>query len=418
VLPPHDTTYHLVSGLISTIDDDKVAGTKVNIYTGDHELIKEFVTGSDGKYAFDQLPDVYQYELVASKDGDYINGVSTLDLVLMQKHILGIKKLKNPYLLIAADVNNSHTITSSDILELRKLILGVKSKFKKNKSWRIIPEEYEFEDNDYPYDFEEKAFIDSLKEDQVKNFIAVKIGDINLSAKTNIQGLAYRDENTLQLKAKDIEFDKGENIIMPVFAEDDIALAGTQFTVVFDPEKLIFENISSDVLKLSNININTLKAQQGIITLSWNAARAVDISNTDALFVLKFKAKAQGRLLNTVDITSGITAAEAYLENNGNIEEFKLKLNFNNTEVFAVYQNVPNPFNNKTAIRFTLPEDEMVKLSVYDMTGKLLYQKSKNFERGDNEFILDNKDFDTAGILYYKVEAGQNSIIKKMILIK
>lgn len=60
-----------------------------------------------------------------------LEGVTTMDIILIQKHILGIKSLDSPYKIIAADVNNSQSITASDIAEIRKLILGVIESFPK-----------------------------------------------------------------------------------------------------------------------------------------------------------------------------------------------------------------------------------------------------------------------------------------------
>ena len=53
--------------------------------------------------------------LTASKNDDYLNGVSTLDLLLIQRHILGIETLDDPYKFIAADVNNDQEITATDL---------------------------------------------------------------------------------------------------------------------------------------------------------------------------------------------------------------------------------------------------------------------------------------------------------------
>jgi hypothetical protein len=60
-------------------------------------------------------------------------GVSTLDLVDMQKHLL-IKPLSSPYKMIAADANNSKSITAIDLIEMRKLILGIYAELPYNTS--------------------------------------------------------------------------------------------------------------------------------------------------------------------------------------------------------------------------------------------------------------------------------------------
>jgi hypothetical protein len=65
------------------------------------------------------------YTVTPVLDANYLNGVSTFDLVLIQRHILGVQLLDSPYKMIAADANNSQTITTSDIIMLRRLILSI-----------------------------------------------------------------------------------------------------------------------------------------------------------------------------------------------------------------------------------------------------------------------------------------------------
>ncbi|MBK8627510.1 MAG: hypothetical protein IPN86_18665, partial [Saprospiraceae bacterium] len=79
------------------------------------------MTDESGNYAMEIIVDT---DLTAQKDGDDINGVSTLDLVIIQRHILGLQAMNSPYKLIAADANNDGKVTASDLTEIRKLILG------------------------------------------------------------------------------------------------------------------------------------------------------------------------------------------------------------------------------------------------------------------------------------------------------
>ena len=72
------------------------------------------------------------------------NGVSTLDLVRIQKHLLGIEALSSPYDLIAADANNSESVSAIDLVELRKLILGIYTELPANQSWRFVDKGFLF----------------------------------------------------------------------------------------------------------------------------------------------------------------------------------------------------------------------------------------------------------------------------------
>ena len=65
---------------------------------------------------------------------DYTAGVSTSDLILIQKHILGVLRFSDYKQLLAADVDSNGDINVVDLLELRKLILGLTDKLPNSPS--------------------------------------------------------------------------------------------------------------------------------------------------------------------------------------------------------------------------------------------------------------------------------------------
>jgi hypothetical protein len=70
-------------------------------------------------FLFANLPLGQDYSVTPYSNADPVNGVSTFDLVLMSKHILGVESLDSPYKLIAADVNRQR-ITTLDMIQIRK----------------------------------------------------------------------------------------------------------------------------------------------------------------------------------------------------------------------------------------------------------------------------------------------------------
>lgn len=82
--------------------------------------------------------------------------VSTFDLIVMQQHILGVTPFDSPYKYIAADVNNSGTITTLDQISIRKVILGISSQYPVG-SWRYIPH-YALSNNAFNTDFHNNPF--------------------------------------------------------------------------------------------------------------------------------------------------------------------------------------------------------------------------------------------------------------------
>jgi hypothetical protein len=117
-----------------------------------------------------------------TKDNDPLNGVSTFDLVLINKHILGLEPLNSPYKMIAADANNSRSITTFDIVELRKLILGIYTELPNNTSWRFVDENYQFPNpvESVPGYLPGNVSVADLQASHLDDdFVAVKVGDVN-----------------------------------------------------------------------------------------------------------------------------------------------------------------------------------------------------------------------------------------------
>ncbi|NOS83663.1 MAG: T9SS type A sorting domain-containing protein [Ignavibacteria bacterium] len=92
-----------------------------------------------------------------------------------------------------------------------------------------------------------------------------------------------------------------------------------------------------------------------------------------------------------------------------------------NSEVpgsFSLSQNYPNPFNPTTNIRFTVPQTGFVKLSVFDMLGREVETLvNENLNAGTYNADWNASNY-SSGVYFYKIQAGNFSEIKKMILIK
>ncbi|HEB62813.1 MAG TPA: T9SS type A sorting domain-containing protein, partial [Bacteroidetes bacterium] len=421
VIPPIDTNFYIVSGLITNSDNQPLSNIDLTLMSDNPEIPVSANTDENGSFAFTNLANIYNYSVKASREGDDINGLSTLDIVYIQKHLLGIKDLNSPYKLIAADVNNSGNISASDILELRKMILGEYDSFNNNHSWKFIPKDYKFENENDPFNFDPVVKLGNLTKDENIGFTGVKIGDINNSAITSSDQLENRNSDEIALIAEDISFSKGQEIEIPVFVTDQKELVGTQFTLKFNTSKLEYNGIANGLLSINKSNTNDNFKDRGLITLSWNTSEFINTNSASPLFKLKFIAKSDGRAKRNLDINSEITNAEIYINENDVIKENKLSLEFRNSvdaNTFSVKQNVPNPFSETTTIGFEIPENQTVTISIYDITGKIVYQTRKEFEKGYNEIKINKKDINTTGLLYYKLEAGKYSAMKKMILIK
>ena len=85
---------------------------------------------------------------------------------------------------------------------------------------------------------------------------------------------------------------------------------------------------------------------------------------------------------------------------------------------FALRQNYPNPFNPVTNISFDLPKDSQVKLAVFNMVGQqVAVLKNEVIQAGSYNIQLDASHL-ASGVYFYRIQAGDFTSLKKMILLK
>jgi len=90
----------------------------------------------------------------------------------------------------------------------------------------------------------------------------------------------------------------------------------------------------------------------------------------------------------------------------------------NEPKMFALGQNYPNPFNPTTTIQYQIPIASNVSLKVYDMLGRdVAVLVNENKIAGYYTSTFDARNM-PSGIYFYKMNAGNYSTVKKLILMK
>ncbi len=85
---------------------------------------------------------------------------------------------------------------------------------------------------------------------------------------------------------------------------------------------------------------------------------------------------------------------------------------------FRIYQNFPNPFNPSTVIRYSLIENRVVKLTVFDALGKMI-STLVNEKQNAGTYEVDFNGADLpSGVYFYTLTCGSNSVTRKMLLLK
>ncbi|MEL6862904.1 MAG: hypothetical protein AAFP19_00735 [Bacteroidota bacterium] len=175
-----------ITGTIRCLDN--TGQVDVNITLNSDLLSSPLTTTTDanGYYEFSDLPTGGDYEIVPEKElVNPLNGVSTFDLVRMSRIILGLDPI-DPFLFLAADLNQSGSITTFDMVDGRKLILGLSNNLM--LSWIYATPDFMLPSADFPQGQGSvgQLTISNLSADvDDADFNAIRPGDLNLSGDCN-----------------------------------------------------------------------------------------------------------------------------------------------------------------------------------------------------------------------------------------
>ncbi len=85
---------------------------------------------------------------------------------------------------------------------------------------------------------------------------------------------------------------------------------------------------------------------------------------------------------------------------------------------FSLDQNYPNPFNASTSISYKLATYAHVRLDIYDLTGRLVERLVDSYQAPGSYYSRWNAAEISSGIYFYRLQVGEESLKKRMLLIK
>lgn len=410
-----------MGGAITNEMGEDVEDVEVSVNTGSNPMV---MTGPDGNFEFPALPIGDDFTVSPAMDAGLLNGVSTYDIVLIKKHILGTESLGSPYKIIAADVNHSESVTTADLVAIQKAILQIEDSFPNNESWRFVDAAYEFPDPEDPFSepFPEVYNINNFagNMDNV-NFTAVKIGDANNSAVPNLHTDPVDDRSgeLLTLRTENEQVRPGQEVSVEFAAENFERIVGYQFTLDFDPAQLEFLHVETadlQTLNVSNFGFSFLEA--GALTTSWNDFEPTTMPEDAVLFRLVFRGKTNTELAEAIGLGSDFTPAEAYFEDG---EKLDVELFFSESRITNHESQVtiaPNPFSFSTTVGFWLENAQSVQLTVFDASGRTVISRQGAFAEGKGEFLLEASELNGAGTYFYRLEMEGGVATGRMVLLE
>jgi hypothetical protein len=401
---------YLLEGLVRTEGGAAVADVPVRLQRNGLASLTHCDT--EGWFAFDTV-EAANYALAPENNANWLNGVTTFDLVLISKHILGIQPIESPYRMMAADANRSGSITTFDIVQLRKLILGIFDTLPGNSSWRFVPADYQFPDPFNPFAEAAPAalLLDSLAADRDDlDFVGFKVGDINGTADPSQPRGAAGD--SLALHWPDRSLQPGERLELPVFppilAHDD--LEGFQFGLHFDPALL--RPVGSAAPDGSPLRAEHLHwPQPHTLRLSWQRETAQPNPPSGlplcTVLVEALKPCSLGEALRL----EAPFAAEAYAAS-GLLHPIALRFS-GDAAAAAAPQCSPNPFRERTLVPLPPGLSEGL-FSVRDAQGKLVVSRHFSAPVGQN-LLFEGRELPSAGVYFWQISSAAGRWSGKMI---
>ena len=403
-----------IAGSVETSTGLSIHDATVEVTTTLSEYPKVFNTDSDGEYQFDHNPFELNYTVSSSKDGDDLNGVSALDLVFISRHIVDIQPLDDPFKILASDVSRDGRVSALDIIELKRLILGINDEFTDTDSWLFLKKDQIFADPISPWPFIEDVQIINLERDMMsEDFIGIKMGDTNGNADPqNLGTTETRAGSSVDLLYQDRYVNDGDIISLELKLDDMLEIYGFQVPLLHEGLELM--NVTSSSLDITSEEYHT---DRWLTNIVWYKEEGLTLREDDAILNLTFKAQSSGKLSEILGFQNSRIEAEIYHGADfHNSEIYLLGIEFESA--IKLGQNEPNPFSEFTNIPFSISDRGEVTLQIFNGSGKLIYKKVASLNRGEHRFKIRDEDVSGEGILYYKINFKGESQTKKMVMIK
>ncbi len=411
---------NVISGKINTQEGVPVEGVTVHLSGGTERME---ASNDQGSYTFSEVRTGYDYTLTPGLPQEPLDGVSTFDLVLISKFILGIQNFTSPHQFIAADVNRSGAVSTLDLIQLRKMILHIEKEFPNNDSWRFV-------DAAFPMEGDVRNWLRELPEgisinnfnpflEKSHDFIAVKVGDVNSSnsvIRKWVDNEDRRDAKPLDLTYRVSMEETGEAIVN-LYA-DVTGIEGFQFTLSFDPERYAFRGAAFHEAIMNEENVGLKFVSDGLLMVSWNGPVPVNTKKTSKLLSFRLRPlyEQNGAPL-PLELNSRLIPSEAY-DQNHRIHPLQLSAADPGKERFTVLKAAPNPFRDRTNLSFFLPEAGEVTLEVIDQNGQRLFSQNYYFNTGWNQLIIRNEELKGSGLYFYRLKNQQAIHTGKLMVIR
>ena len=287
-----------------------VSGVAVKVRGG---ATADGVGNEDGSFDI-RTPSAVPIEISLEKRTDLPTnrGVTVLDLLLVERHVLGKELLGSPWKRLAANVDRQGGINAADTLLMREVIHGRTDRYVSGQPvFHFLPADTMFSDDAQPWEASNFIQHDAPTENlSGQDFVGVKLGDVD----GDWESIAVRASNPIgnrllsiasgkqsapmnESVALAVEFGRrqgsGEEFAAALQAAEGFhGVTSLQFTLVWNPAEMAFAGVSQFGLpNLSESHFGTRWVERGRLSFAWADAslKGTTLDARESLFSLRFR---------------------------------------------------------------------------------------------------------------------------------
>lgn len=245
-----------------------------------------------------------------------LNGVTAADASRIIQHVSGAFPITGPYKLIAADINNSHNVSSQDANLINQAIIGnpIAQSLFINRTWVFVPKSYVFPDPQNPWSMGPPYFPQTITLTGIgdntpnQDFIACKLGDVNSTAVPSFKSMVAPGIISAQNRSV------SEGQVFTVSFKGSFTALAAQFQLDYEGLELV---------KLTEVGATAGAYTAGAIKCAMSLHDSAPVNA--CLFKAKFRATASGLLSDMITLSADGLPAKLF---SGSYTEGPLTLKF------------------------------------------------------------------------------------------
>ncbi len=357
------------------------------------------LSDADGYYSFTNVPPG-AISLSAKLPMHPASRVTTYDMLRIGQHILGTDDLESPLLILAADVNQSGSVSAFDLTAIRRVILGQDPAFAGQYEATTFGAYHPFSDQNAPWADANDwgTSFPYVSTDMMSQDISlVKLGDINPTD-------FLRPRSASELVLEDAYVTAGETVDVLVRNDYQMVVAGLQLAMRADGA---LEINRAD----SNIEVFTNKVN-GAIRISI----IQEMLQGEPIMTWTFTPNSSGMLSELIQISNDIPN-ESYAAED--LQPAQLALNWQSIRAedsVAEINAFPNPFDDHLSISAHLTEAGKHVLRVSDMSGRSFAERRMDVTQDSwHNLRLDAANW-SPGVYILSIEGPSGRLTQRVVL--